>query len=64
MILQLISNARAFVEGRKTYIVAFVAALLNLLVAFNVISVEQLEQVNMVLAALGLAALRAGVNKV
>jgi uncharacterized membrane protein len=49
--------------GRKTYIVAFVMALLNLLVAFEVISVEQLDQVNVILVALGLGAIRAGVAK-
>lgn len=48
-------------EGKKTYIVAAVMAVLNLLVAFNAISPEHLTQINTLLGALGLAALRAAV---
>lgn len=51
-----------WLKGKKTYIVALVAAVLNFLVAINAISPAHLAQVNAVLAALGLAALRAGVN--
>lgn len=50
--------------GRKTYIVAFLMAALNLAVAFGWVSPEHLTQINVVLVALGLGALRAGVNKV
>lgn len=50
-------------EGYKTYIVAIVLAVLNLLVALNVISPDHLTQINFVLTALGLGALRAGVKK-
>ena len=50
--------------GKKTYIVAVVIAVLNLAVAFGWVSPAQLEQINYVLVALGLGALRAGVNKV
>lgn len=50
--------------GKKTYIVAVVIAVLNLAVAFGWVSPDQLEQINYVLVALGLSALRAGVNKV
>jgi len=53
----------AKLQGKKTYIVAVVAALLNLGVAFNVITVDQLTAINSVLAAVGLATLRAGVAK-
>lgn len=53
-----------FLSGKKTYIIAVVIAVLNLLVAFNVISPENLEQINLILVALGFGALRAGVNKV
>lgn len=51
-------------QGKKTYITAFVLAALNLAVAFGWISPAHLAQINTVLAALGLAALRAGVEKV
>lgn len=50
--------------GRKTYIIAVVIAVLNLAVAFGWVSPEQLEQINYVLVALGLSALRAGISKV
>lgn len=49
-------------QGRKTYIIAVILAVLNLCVAFGWISPENLEQINTVLVALGLGALRAGVN--
>lgn len=50
-------------NGRKTYIIAVVIAVLNLCVAFGWISPEHLAQINMVLGALGLGALRSGVAK-
>lgn len=50
-------------NGRKTYIIAVIIALLNLAVAFGWISPENLAQINMVLGALGLGALRSGVAK-
>ena len=53
-----------FLDGKKTYIVAFLAAVLNFAVAVGWLSVEDLQQINVVLGALGLASLRAGVNKV
>lgn len=52
-----------FLKGRKTYLVAIIAIVLNTAVYMNWITVDQLTQINYVLAALGLAALRAGVNK-
>lgn len=56
-------NVLSKLQGKKTYIIAVVMAVLNLLVAFEVISVEQIETINVVLASLGLATLRAGVSK-
>jgi len=53
-----------FLAGKKTYIIAIVLAVLNLAVAMNWLTVDQLNQVNAILVALGLGALRAGVNKV
>lgn len=50
-------------SGYKTYIVALVGAVLNLAVALNWVSMDNLAEVNAVLVALGGAALRAGVSK-
>lgn len=56
----------AALAGKKTYLVAIVMAVLNLLVALNWVSPAHLSQINFVLTALGLSALRAAVpsNKV
>lgn len=51
-------------SGKKTYIVAVVMAALNLAVAMNWVSPAHLVQINVILVALGLGALRAGVAKV
>lgn len=48
--------------GKKTYIVAIVIALLNAAVAFGWLSPAHLTQINYVLGALGLGALRSAVN--
>lgn len=48
--------------GKKTYIVATVLAILNLAVAFNWISPDHLSQINTVLVALGLGALRSAID--
>lgn len=50
-------------EGKKTYIIAVVIALLNLAVAFEWVTPEYIEQINIVLVALGFGTLRAGVTK-
>lgn len=55
-----LSNA---LSGKKTYLVALLIAALNLAVALNWISPDHLAQINWVLSALGLGALRAGVAK-
>lgn len=52
-----------FLSGKKTYIVAFVIAALNVAVALGWITPDHLAQINAVLVALGLGALRAGVAK-
>lgn len=49
-------------EGKRTYIIAVIIAVLNLAVAFNWISPDNLTQINFVLGALGLGALRAAVK--
>lgn len=53
-----------FLAGKKTYIVAAVLAIVNFGVAMGWISPENLEQINVILVALGLGAIRAGINKV
>jgi hypothetical protein len=53
-----------FLEGYKTYIIAIVTAVLNLAVAAGWVSIDHLNQVNVVLVALGGAALRSGVKRV
>lgn len=53
-----------FLAGKKTYLVAFVMAVVNFAVAVGWMSPENLEQINVILVALGLGALRAGVSKV
>lgn len=52
-----------FLSGKKTYIVAFVIAGVNLAQAVGWITTEHLNAINAFLAALGLTALRAGVTK-
>ena len=52
-----------FLYGKKTYIIAVLAAVLNLAVALGWISPAHLDQINMVLVSLGGAALRAGISK-
>jgi hypothetical protein len=61
--MNLLDNIIGFLSGKKTYLVALVAAVLNLCVAAGWVSLNDLAQVNAVLAALGGAALRSGVNK-
>lgn len=58
-----IEDLKYFLEGKKTYLVAFITAAVNLLVALGV-SVPHINEINMVLVALGGAAIRAGINKV
>ena len=53
-----------FLQGKKTFIVALVNAVFNVLVAFNYVTVtpEQLLAINGVLVALGGATIRLGMN--
>lgn len=53
-----------FLQGRKTYVVVVVTIIFNSLVQLGYIDYSYVEYVNIVLAALGLGALRAGVSKV
>ena len=50
-----------FLQGKKTYLVAALAIALNFGVYMGWLTVDQLTQVNSVLAFLGLATVRAGI---
>jgi len=52
-----------YLQGKKTYIIIFVAIVFNTLVQLGYVDPSYVEYVNIVLAALGLGALRAGVSK-
>ncbi len=56
----------ANLDGRKTYICTVLIALVNLAIAFGVVSVtpDQIIAINGVLGAVGIGFLRAGVSKV
>lgn len=49
--------------GYRTYIIAIVIAVLNLLVAMGYINTEYVTQINLILGALGLGTLRASVGR-
>jgi len=53
------NKLRGYLVGKKTYIVATAALVLNVLVALNVITTGQLNHINVILGALGLVAVRA-----
>ena len=57
-------NLQYFLEGKKTYIVAFIAVALNFAVFMNWVTVEQVNTINVILGGLGLATLRSAVSKV
>jgi len=53
----------SLLDGRKTYLIAFIIAALNVAVAYGWITPDHLATINIVLAALGVSALRASVTK-
>ena len=53
-----------FLSGKKTYFIAFIGAVLNFSVAMGWVSPDNLAEINAVLIALGLGAVRAGISKV
>jgi hypothetical protein len=55
---------QTLLEGKKTYIVVIVAIIFNTLVQLGYIDYGYVEYVNIVLGALGLGTLRAGISKV
>jgi len=54
----------SWLSGKKTYIIVLIGAVLNVAVAFGWVTPDNLEQINAVLLALGLGAIRAGISKV
>ena len=59
----MLSKLVNFLSGKKTYIIVIIGAVLNVAVALELVTPDNLEQINAVLLALGLGALRAGVSK-
>ena len=55
------SKVQQFLQGKKTYIIVIVAIVFNTLVQYGVIDPSYTQYVNIVLSALGLGTLRAGV---
>jgi len=58
------SKVQTFLQGKKTYIIVIVAIVFNTLVQYGVVDASYTQYVNIVLSALGLGTLRAGINKV
>jgi len=51
-----------FLQGKRTYVVAIIVAVLNLAVAAGWVNTQYINEINMVLVALGGAAIRAGIS--
>jgi len=57
------NKVKNFLHGKKTYIVVIVAIIFNTLVQLGYLQPSNVEYVNIILAALGLGALRDGIKK-
>lgn len=57
------SKLTTFLSGKKTYIVAVLTIVINFAVFMNWLTVDQLNTVNVILGALGFAAVRSGIKK-
>ena len=55
------NKVQEFLQGKKTYIVVIVAIVFNTLVQYGVLDPSYTQYVNIVLSALGLGTLRAGI---
>ena len=55
------NKVQEFLQGKKTYIVVIVAIVFNTLVQYGVVDPSYTQYVNIVLSALGLGTLRAGI---
>lgn len=64
--LEKLYKLKVFLEGRKTYLLALVGTVMNILVILDptLLTQSQILKIDGVLVALGGAALRAGLNKV
>ena len=60
----MLKNILNSLRGRRTYIVVIVAIIFNTLVQYGYVDPSYAQYVNIVLSALGLGALRAGISKV
>ena len=58
------NKIQGFLQGKKTYGIVIVAIVFNTLVQYGVLDPSYTQYVNIVLSALGLGTLRAGINKV
>jgi len=56
------NKVMTFLTGKKTYAVVIVAIVFNTLVQFGYLNASDAQYINVILGALGLGALRAGVN--
>lgn len=61
--MKYLNQVQEFLKGKKTHLIAFVLGALNVADALGYISPAHLAQINLVLVALGLSALRAAVKK-
>lgn len=52
-----------WLNGKKTYIVAAVLIVLNGMVALGYLTPAQIDNINIILGALGIVTLRAGMSK-
>ena len=60
----MLKNILNSLRGRRTYIVVIVAIIFNTLVQYGYVDPSYVQYVNIILSALGLGALRAGISKV
>ena len=58
------NKIQGFLQGKKTYGIVIVAIVFNTLVQYGVVDPSYTQYVNIILSALGLGTLRAGINKV
>jgi hypothetical protein len=58
------NKLQGFLQGKKTYGIVIVAIVFNTLVQYGVVDPSYTQYVNIILSALGLGTLRAGINKV
>lgn len=55
------NKIQGFLKGKKTFIIVIVAIVFNTLVQYGVVDPSYTQYVNIILSALGLGTLRAGI---